>query len=183
MQLRFAIDVSLLKLILDPYFILKEGANQKVPDNLMELAMKNSWFRKSRARHSNQSRASKNFKPRDRPGLGHVEIEKAIAQIDNTPLNDDEDLDEGGFGGGKKRSTKSLLTSYVAASSLGTSRLSNIKTAFASGYGRFAKASTSGASTMDVGHHSNPVDSEMPKAMSTFQAPEAPKVKKSRWSN
>lgn len=161
-----------------------EGANQQVPDQLMELAMKNAWFRKARARQKNKI-ANKEFKPRDRPGLGHPGIQDAIAQIDNTPLDEDEEADDlgSGFGPPKRKTTKSLLTSYAAASSLGSSRLSNIKSAFATGYGRFTKASSNVANTMDVGQHATDVQSQMPVAMSTFQKPEPPKAKKSKWSH
>ena len=53
----------------------------------------------------------------------------SIPQL-QTPLDEDEDLSEGGFGSSTRKTTKSLLTSYAAASSMGTSRLSNIKSAF-----------------------------------------------------
>ena len=47
--------------------------------------LQNAWFRKARARQRNKI-ANKEFKPRDRPGLGHPGIQDAIAQIDNVNM-------------------------------------------------------------------------------------------------
>ncbi|XP_078483884.1 ATP-dependent RNA helicase DDX42-like [Ciona intestinalis] len=46
-----------------------EGAGQRVPDDLLQLALQNSKFRKSRYKHGSGKQIS-NFKTRDRPGFG-----------------------------------------------------------------------------------------------------------------
>lgn len=145
-----------------------EGANQRVPNELLDLAMKNPWFRKTRARQ-NRKAANKEFKPRDRPGLGH---EEPSGGNDEVSLADEEELTVGNSAG--KRPSRSLLTSYsMSASTLGNNRLANIKSAFKCGYNRFAKASESGSSTMDVGvkgstgEHFDPAN--QPKAMQKWE--------------
>jgi len=121
-----------------------EGANQRVPTELIDLAMKNPWFRKTRARRGNKA-STKEFKPRDRPGLGHDE-----AAEKETSIADEEELVVGNSAG--RRASRSLLTSYsMSASAFGTNRLGNLKAAFSTGYNRFAKATDSNATTMDVG--------------------------------
>ncbi|XP_034102672.1 ATP-dependent RNA helicase DDX42 [Drosophila albomicans] len=50
-----------------------EGADQEVPDDLMELAMKSSWFRSSRFKQSKARKPANNFMGlgyRERPGSG-----------------------------------------------------------------------------------------------------------------
>ncbi|KAK3713732.1 hypothetical protein QZH41_008859, partial [Actinostola sp. cb2023] len=49
-----------------------EIANQVVPEPLLKLAMKNSWFKKSRFKHGSGKRMDRGGKPRvrERPGLG-----------------------------------------------------------------------------------------------------------------
>ncbi|XP_065664936.1 ATP-dependent RNA helicase DDX42 isoform X2 [Hydra vulgaris] len=145
-----------------------EGANQRVPDELLDLALKNPWFRKTRAKRGRKA-ANKEFTPRDRPGLGLPEGKGGGNDEGN--LADEEELTVGNSGG--KRPSRSLLTSYAMSSTaFGSNRLNNLKSAFATGYNRFAKASDSGNSTMDVGtksgsgaarEHFDPAD--QPKAM------------------
>lgn len=122
-----------------------EGANQHVPPELLDLAMRNPWFRKIRSRRGKKA-SNKEFQPRERPGLGLSEdggnAEGSLAE--------EEELLVGNSSG--KRPSKSLLTSYsMSAAAMGSSRLENLKTAFKSGYTRFAKASESGSATMDSG--------------------------------
>jgi len=140
-----------------------EGANQNVPPKLLELAMKNPWFRKIRSRRDRKA-SNKEFKPRDRPGLGMDD------DSGNTvgSIAEEEELLVGNTSG--KRPSRSLLTSYsMSASAFGSNRLENLKSAFKSGYTRFAKASDSNSSTMDSGDKDGKVETfdpnNQPKAM------------------
>jgi len=145
-----------------------ESANQFVPETLLTLAMKNPWFRKTTAQRSKKA-AAKEFTPRDRPGFG---LEQAPGGNEETvSLEDEEDIFSSNQSG--KRPSRSLLTSYsMSASAFGTGRLQNLKTAFATGYNRFAKASDTSNATMDVGvkggshEHFDPAD--QPKSKNTF---------------
>ncbi|XP_022664363.1 ATP-dependent RNA helicase DDX42-like isoform X2 [Varroa destructor] len=47
-----------------------EGANQHVPQQLMDLAMQSQWFRKSRFKHGGGRGKQLEMKSRERPGLG-----------------------------------------------------------------------------------------------------------------
>lgn len=143
-----------------------EGANQRVPDDLMSLAMKNPWFRKTRARRGNKA-SKKEFQPRDRPGLGHEDTGNQEGNI-----ADEEELLVGNSAG--KRPSRSLLTSYsMTASAFGNNRLQNLKSAFSTGYNRFTKSSDANATTMDSGNkkgeieHFDPAD--QPKAMQKWE--------------
>lgn len=48
-----------------------EGANQNVPQQLMDLAMQSQWFRKSRFKYGARGKQLE-MKTRERPGLGHI---------------------------------------------------------------------------------------------------------------
>ncbi|OQR68645.1 ATP-dependent RNA helicase DDX42-like [Tropilaelaps mercedesae] len=65
-----------------------EGANQNVPQQLMDLAMQSQWFRKSRFKHGGGRGKQLEMKSRERPGLGSnassgeaSAMDKARAQV------------------------------------------------------------------------------------------------------
>ena len=149
-----------------------ESANQRVPKQLYDLALKNPWFKKTQARRSKKA-SHKEFTPRDRPGFGLADAPGGNEET--ASLEEEEDIFSSRQSG--KRPSRSLLTSYsMNANSMnaaaGTGRLSNLKSAFKSGYNRFAKASDSSNSTMDVGvkggvtEHFDPAN--QPKSQSSF---------------
>ena len=108
-----------------------EQANQDVPQDLMELALKSSWFKNSRFRKSGKSGLG--FSTKDRPGFG---------QQSNSEEN----------------ALENYLTSKEPSSSsgskpgvIGQGRASALKSAFKSQYmSRFCKSSDSEANSTNT---------------------------------
>lgn len=154
-----------------------EGANQVVPDALMEMAMKNSWFRKSRFQHGKGKASGREGRPRmrERPGLGmHGSSETQVS-------------DSRGAQHSTPNSSSSPYSSSVSSSSsrgvFGSSamndRTSALKAAFQAQYkSHFRAASSSASNTWDAqSHHSTAKPPEQTKQTKSTKPP----VKKSRW--
>lgn len=146
-----------------------EGANQAVPSALMDMAMKNAWFRKSRFQHGKGKASGREGRPRmrERPGLG-------MQASSNAHASD---------GGGLQFSTSD--SSSVPSSSLGgvfgsaarNDRKSALKAAFQAQYkSHFCAASSSSSNKWDAtSQHSTAKPPDRPTK------PSKPPVKKSRW--
>ncbi|CAH3195974.1 unnamed protein product, partial [Porites evermanni] len=155
-----------------------EGANQVVPDVLMEMAMKNSWFRKSRFQHGKGKASGREGRPRmrERPGLGmHGSSDTQVS-------------DSRGAQHSTPNSSSSPYSSSVSSSSssrgvFGSSamndRTSALKAAFQAQYkSHFRAASSSASNTWDAqSHHSTAKPPEQTKQTKSTKPP----VKKSRW--
>ncbi|XP_031572736.1 ATP-dependent RNA helicase DDX42-like [Actinia tenebrosa] len=138
-----------------------EIANQTVPEPLLELAMKNSWFRKSRFKHGSGKRIDRGGKPRvrERPGLGLPEKT--------------EQTRSGGMAT-SHASYKPPSGGVFGQPSMG-SRTSTVKTAFKSQYmNSFCRASSSSLTSWDSSKSNEPM---RPPEQAQLQQ----KKKKSRW--
>ncbi|XP_070565800.1 ATP-dependent RNA helicase DDX42-like [Ptychodera flava] len=133
-----------------------EGVGQTVPDKLMDLAMQNSWFRKSRQRKGKKGRINrtKGLGYRERPGLGtpteQEEVEQSIA-FGDTYAQESEYTQP-------SRNTYSSSSSSSSSSSQqvispGIDRLQTVKSAFMAQYKSHFKAASSNStsSTMSTG--------------------------------
>ncbi len=144
-----------------------EQANQDVPNDLMELALKSAWFRNSRFRKgkggssSNHEKIGLGYKP---PGGGGGQARNDNAALDDYLTSKDPVTSGSGASGG---------------SSGGMSRVSAMKMAFKSQYmSRFQKAeSADGSSTNTIQQqqqsNSQPSSSSNPEG--------ATRKRKSRW--
>ncbi|KAI8516128.1 ATP-dependent RNA helicase ddx42 [Branchiostoma belcheri] len=119
-----------------------EGANQRVPEELMNLAMQNNWFRKNRFKGGRGKKIT-GFQKRERPGLG---ADLSGGGSKNDDYGDDEDgnmsapMTYSTFGGDNAYSAGASRTAAGPQSD----RLSALKSAFMSQYQRnFQSASDS----------------------------------------
>ncbi|XP_077978138.1 ATP-dependent RNA helicase DDX42-like [Glandiceps talaboti] len=177
-----------------------EGAGQRVPDKLMELAMQNSWFRKSRQKKGKKGNINRNkgLGYRERPGLGSSNENDTKQDSGMSYSSPSGSTSRESYRGSSSTSSSSLSSSSFqsspAASSSTFDRLSTVKTAFMAQYKSHFKAASSNitSSTMSSGDSPNkairPPSSHMSSGGSSekrhsseFVAPKAPKMKKSRW--
>ncbi|CAH1238200.1 DDX42 [Branchiostoma lanceolatum] len=105
-----------------------EGANQRVPEELMNLAMQNNWFRKNRFKGGRGKKIT-GFQKRERPGLG---ADLSGGGSNNDDYGDDEDgnmslpMTYSTFGGDNAYSAGASRTAAGPQSD----RLSALKSAF-----------------------------------------------------
>lgn len=140
-----------------------EQASQDVPKELMDLAMKSSWFRSSRFRKGGKSGMPKTgfgFKEGDRPGLGE-------ARTDADALND--------YLTSKEPSGMGVSRPGV----IGQGRASALKSAFKSQYmSRFCKSSDTAANATNTIGSAEPSLSSSPLPPSDQSST---RKRKSRW--
>lgn len=142
-----------------------EIANQLVPEELLELAMKNPWFKKSRFRSGKGKKGSSGV--RERPGFGSSEKNSGSMSC-------------GPMGSAKSLSSYSSTVSASTESGPSGSRLSALKMAFSSQYKSHFTASTSSNLWDASKEHSSTNPLEL-QGKSLNKGKEQ-KVKKSRWS-
>jgi len=163
-----------------------EGANQVVPEALMDMAMKNAWFRKSRFRHGKGKASGREGRPRmrERPGLGmHASTDNQVG--DNRGAqhsHPDSTYPQWSSSSSSKSSSRpssSSVSGGVFGSSARNDRTSALKAAFQAQYkSHFCAASSSTSNTWDArSHHSTAKPPDRPKPAK----PPKPPVKKSRW--
>lgn len=143
-----------------------EGANQAVPQALMDLAMQSSWFRKSRFKQGKGkklNRGAQGLGFRERPGLGSEEL-----------------FSESGDNKGSKKSLATSISQSAAPvlkhGGPQTDRLSAMKQAFQAQYRNQFTAATDTAWKMNVKPSSSENKVENESSSVTRQ-----KKKKSRW--
>ncbi|XP_059477026.1 ATP-dependent RNA helicase DDX42 [Neocloeon triangulifer] len=133
-----------------------EGANQEVPDDLMELAMQSSWFRNSRfkggkGKNANVGGRGLGFKERSTGGGG------------------------GGGGGGYSAQPKESVSEKIAKSAgPGTDRLSSMRNAFKQQYQSQFKASNDQSWKQHL-------PTNEPSSSSGSSSSSGEKKKRSRW--
>ncbi|KAL9967663.1 hypothetical protein ACROYT_G025930 [Oculina patagonica] len=162
-----------------------EGANQAVSEALMDMAMKNAWFRKSRFRHGKGKASVREGRPRmrERPGLGmHGSSDTQVGDGRGAQYS----YPDSSYPQSSSVSSSSSKSSFRPASSsssggvFGSSarndRTSALKAAFQAQYKtHFCAAASSTSNTWDASsHHSTAKPPDRPKASK-------PPVKKSRW--
>jgi len=152
-----------------------EGANQVVPEALMEMAMKNAWFRKSRFQHGKGKASGREGRPRmrERPGLG-------MQGSSDTQVSDNrsaQDFTPAASSSYSSSVASSSSKSGVFGSTARNDRTSALKAAFQAQYkSHFRAASSSASNKWDAtSHHSTAKPPDPPKP------PKPPPVKKSRW--
>lgn len=163
-----------------------EGANQVVPEALMEMAMKNAWFRKSRFRHGKGKASGREGRPRmrERPGLGmqgssdthisdHRGAQYSTADSTSSYSSSVSSSSSKFF---RPASSSSSSSGGVFGSTARSDRTSALKAAFQAQYkSHFCAASSSASNKWDAtSHHSTAKPPDRPK-------PPKPPVKKSRW--
>ncbi|XP_077863735.1 ATP-dependent RNA helicase DDX42-like [Saccoglossus kowalevskii] len=174
-----------------------EGAGQRVPEKLMDLAMQNSWFRKARHRKGKKGRTnrSRGLGYKERPGLGSAPEEERQSSDRTNSGNQSDRLSS--FT--SPTSTSSSLSNKTNTSDwpergpssgppvvpkfTGTDRISTMRSAFMSQYKSHFKAASSN-STSNTWTPGNEGSSRSKSTDHGFSAPKPPKkVKKTRWDN
>lgn len=164
-----------------------EGANQAVPEALMNMAMKNAWFRKSRFQHGKGKASGREGRPRmrERPGLGMLastnnKVDDRGAQHSH-PDSTYPQWSSSSLSSSKSsfRPSSSSASGGVFGSTARNDRTSALKAAFQAQYkSHFCAASSSTSNTWDAkSHHSTAKPPDRPKT----SKPPKPAVKKSRW--
>lgn len=165
-----------------------EGANQVVPEALMEMALKNAWFRKSRFRQGKGKASGREGRPRmrERPGLG---MQGSSGNQAGDGRGAQYSYAESSYPQSSFVSSTSSKTSFrpssssasggVFGSSARNDRTSALKAAFQAQYkSHFCAASSSASNTWDAtSHHSTAKPPDRPQS----SKPQKPAVKKSRW--
>lgn len=155
-----------------------EGANQVVPDALMEMAMKNAWFRKSRFQHGKGKASGREGRPRmrERPGLG-MQGSSDTHTSDGRGSQFSSPDSTSGSSPSSRSSYPSSSPGGVFGSTARNDRTSALKAAFQAQYkSHFCAASSSTSNKWDAtSHHSTAKPPDRPAK------PAKPPVKKSRW--
>ncbi|KAJ7375501.1 ATP-dependent RNA helicase ddx42 [Desmophyllum pertusum] len=168
-----------------------EGANQIVPEVLMDMAMKNGWFRKSRFRHGRGKASGREGRPRmrERPGLGmHGSSDNQVGEDrgaqhsypdSSYPQSSSVSSSSSKSSFRPTSSSSSFSPGGVFSSSARNDRTSALKAAFQAQYkSHFCAAASSTSNTWDArSNHSTAKPPDKPKA----SKPPKPLVKKSRW--
>ncbi|XP_003748366.1 ATP-dependent RNA helicase DDX42 [Galendromus occidentalis] len=139
-----------------------EGANQKVPKDLMDLAMQSQWFRKSRFKQGKGKHLE--MKSKERPGLGC----SSQGSSSNQPQQ------------------PSLSESFAAQQTSGdmkpVNRLAVMKAAYGAQFRTQFRAASDSTNSSAGSHFQQPTPPPPPPASSEMPGTDENKKKKSRWA-